>query len=41
METKGEMLDGCVDKDILRATYKESCSCAKRGTRKDIRDVTT
>lgn len=39
MKTKGEMLEECVDKEILRATYKESCSCAKRGTRKDIRDV--
>ena len=41
MKTKGEMLEECIDNDILRATYKESCSCAKRGTRKDIRDVTT
>lgn len=39
MKTKGEMLEECIDNDILRATYKESCSCAKRGTRKDIRDV--
>ena len=35
------MLEECIDKDILRATYKKSCSCAKRGTRKDIRDVMT
>lgn len=41
MKTKGEMLEECIDKDILRATYKKSCSCAKRGTRKDIRDVMT
>lgn len=41
MKTKGEMLEECIDNDILRATYKESCSCAKRGTRKDIRDVMT
>jgi 7-cyano-7-deazaguanine synthase in queuosine biosynthesis len=41
MKTKGEMLEKCIDNDILRATYKESCSCAKRGTRKDIRDVMT
>ncbi|MFV0402895.1 MAG: Qat anti-phage system QueC-like protein QatC [Bacteroides graminisolvens] len=39
MKTKGEMLEECIDNDILRATYRESCSCAKRGTRKDIRDV--
>ena len=39
MKTKGEMLEECEDKDMLRATYKKSCSCAKRGTRKDIRDV--
>ena len=41
MKTKGEMLEECIDNDILRATYKKSCSCAKRGTRKDIRDVMT
>lgn len=41
MKTKGEMLVECIDNDVLRATYKESCSCAKRGTRKDIRDVMT
>jgi 7-cyano-7-deazaguanine synthase in queuosine biosynthesis len=39
MKTKGEMLEECKDKDILLATYKETCSCAKRGTRKDIRDI--
>jgi 7-cyano-7-deazaguanine synthase in queuosine biosynthesis len=41
MKTKGEMLEECLDKDILLKTYKLSCSCAKRGTRKDIRDVPT
>jgi hypothetical protein len=41
MKTKGEMLEECFDNDLLRATYEESCSCAKRGTRKDIRDVMT
>lgn len=41
MKTKGEMLDECVDKTLLLATYKKSCSCAKRGTRKDIRDVSS
>lgn len=41
MKTKGEMLEECKDNDMLRATYKKSCSCAKRGTRKDIRDVST
>jgi 7-cyano-7-deazaguanine synthase in queuosine biosynthesis len=39
MKTKGEMLRECADINILKATYMESCSCAKRGTRKDIRDV--
>ena len=38
-KTKGEMLEECDNKDILIATYKNSCSCGKRGTRKDIRDV--
>lgn len=41
MKTKGEMLENCEDKEILKATYKESCSCAKRGTRKDIRDISS
>lgn len=36
--TKGEMVEGCADKQILLATYPLSCSCGKRGTRKDIRD---
>ena len=31
MKTKGEMLENCNDKDTLLATYKHSCSCAKRG----------
>ena len=30
MKTKGEMLEECIDKDILRATYKKSCSCQPR-----------
>ncbi len=41
LHTKGEMLVGCLDKEVLLATYDKSCSCAKRGTRKDIRDITT
>ena len=41
MKTKGEMLEECEDAEMLRLTFKESCSCAKRGTRKDIRDITT
>lgn len=38
MCTKGEMVEKCVDKKLLLATYPYSCSCGKRGTRKDIRD---
>lgn len=41
MCTKGEMLEECEDDEMLRLTFNESCSCAKRGTRKDIRDITT
>jgi len=41
IKTKGEMLEECEDAEMLRLTFKESCSCAKRGTRKDIRDITT
>lgn len=36
--TKGEMAEGCADQDLLLRTYPCSCSCGKRGTRKDIRD---
>jgi len=36
--TKGEMVEQCKDQDLLKHTYKLSCSCGKRGTRKDIRD---
>ena len=36
--TKGEMVEQCVDRDVLLAAYNKSCSCGKRGTRKDIRD---
>ena len=36
--TKGEMVENCTDREMLLATYKYSCSCGKRGTRKDIRD---
>lgn len=36
--TKGEMVEKCKDIDMLKATYPHSCSCGKRGTRKDIRD---
>lgn len=39
MKTKGQMLEECGDRQTLLATYRDSCSCAKRGTRKDIRDV--
>ena len=37
--TKGEMLLQCGDKQTLISAFKESCSCAKRGSRKDIRDI--
>ena len=36
--TKGEMVEKCKDQDLLKDTYPYSCSCGKRGTRKDIRD---
>jgi hypothetical protein len=36
--TKGEMLERCKDRDLILETYGLSCSCGKRGTRKDIRD---
>lgn len=36
--TKGEMVENCADRDMLLKTYSLSCSCGKRGTRKDIRD---
>lgn len=36
--TKGEMAEGCADQELLLRTYPYSCSCGKRGTRKDIRD---
>lgn len=36
--TKGEMVENCADREMLLATYRYSCSCGKRGTRKDIRD---
>ncbi|MDR2407408.1 MAG: hypothetical protein LBE13_04755 [Bacteroidales bacterium] len=38
MKTKGEMVEKCNDRDILLQIYGQSCSCAKRGTRKDIWD---
>lgn len=38
MCTKGEMVEQCLDRDMLLRTYRLSCSCGKRGTRKDIRD---
>lgn len=38
-KTKGEMLEQCNDRNTLLETFKATCSCAKRGTRKDIRDV--
>jgi 7-cyano-7-deazaguanine synthase in queuosine biosynthesis len=40
-KTKGEMLEECNDRETLLETYKNTCSCAKRGTRKDIRDIMT
>ena len=36
--TKGEMAEGCADRELLLRAYPYSCSCGKRGTRKDIRD---
>ena len=36
--TKGEMVEHCLDRALLVNTYGLSCSCGKRGTRKDIRD---
>lgn len=36
--TKGEMLENCKDRDLILEIYGLSCSCGKRGTRKDIRD---
>ncbi len=36
--TKGEMVSKCANQDLLLKTYPLSCSCGKRGTRKDIRD---
>lgn len=36
--TKGEMVEQCLDRNLLKSTYRLSCSCGKRGTRKDIRD---
>jgi hypothetical protein len=38
MKTKGEMVEECRGRNILLQIYRESCSCAKRGTRKDIWD---
>jgi 7-cyano-7-deazaguanine synthase in queuosine biosynthesis len=40
-KTKGEMLEECKDRDFISKTYSLSCSCGKRGTRKDIRDNST
>lgn len=31
LKTKGELVDSCVDKDILKGSYKLSVSCGKRG----------
>ena len=31
MKTKGEMLEECKNRDLLLASYKSSCSCAKSG----------
>ena len=38
LDTKGEMVSNCANLDLLLKTYPLSCSCGKRGTRKDIRD---
>ena len=38
LKTKGEMLEECKDRNLILKTYSLSCSCGKRGTRKDIRD---
>jgi 7-cyano-7-deazaguanine synthase in queuosine biosynthesis len=40
-KTKGEMLEECKDRDLILKTHSLSCSCGKRGTRKDIRDNST
>lgn len=37
-KTKGEMVEECVDRELFKITSPLSCSCAKRGTRKDIRE---
>jgi len=37
-KTKGEMLEECKDRNLILKTYSLSCSCGKRGGRKDIRD---
>ncbi|GHU54739.1 hypothetical protein FACS189411_01920 [Bacteroidia bacterium] len=31
MKTKGKMMEECKNRELLLATYKSSCSCAKRG----------
>jgi 7-cyano-7-deazaguanine synthase in queuosine biosynthesis len=41
VKTKGEMIEECKDRDLILKTYSLSCSCGKRGTRKDIRDNVT
>jgi 7-cyano-7-deazaguanine synthase in queuosine biosynthesis len=41
LKTKGEILEECKDRDLILKTYNLSCSCGKRGTRKDIRDNST
>ena len=38
LKTKGEMMQECKDRNLILRTYGLSCSCGKRGTRKDIRD---
>ncbi|GHU75792.1 hypothetical protein FACS189461_2570 [Spirochaetia bacterium] len=39
LKTKGEMVEECKDRNLLLSIYKDSCSCAKRGTRKDVWDT--
>lgn len=37
-KTKGEMVEECTNRELFKVTFPLSCSCAKRGTRKDIRE---
>ncbi|MFR9637003.1 MAG: hypothetical protein SNH99_01810 [Rikenellaceae bacterium] len=37
-KTKGDMVADCKNIDVFKRGYLNTCSCAKRGTRKDIRE---